>query len=70
MRIHRGVVLPEWIDINGHMNVAYYVLAFDHATDAFFDYIGLDSAYREATTRRPSRWRAMSATSGSCTKAT
>ena len=26
---------PEWIDYNGHMNVAYYVLAFDHATDAF-----------------------------------
>ena len=22
-------VLPEWIDVNGHMNVAYYVLAFD-----------------------------------------
>ena len=22
-------VLPEWIDHNGHMNVAYYVLAFD-----------------------------------------
>ena len=24
-------VLPEWIDYNGHMNVAYYVLAFDTA---------------------------------------
>ena len=22
-------VLPEWIDFNGHMNVAYYVMAFD-----------------------------------------
>ena len=27
--IASGKVLPEWIDINGHMNVAYYVLAFD-----------------------------------------
>ena len=27
-------VLPEWIDYNGHMNVAYYVLAFDHGVDA------------------------------------
>lgn len=47
--VGRGVVRPEWIDYNGHMNVAYYVLAFDHATDAFFDYVGLDRAYREAT---------------------
>jgi acyl-CoA thioester hydrolase len=31
------------------MNVAYYVLAFDHATDAFFDFVGLDEAYRKAS---------------------
>lgn len=43
---HRAEVLPEWIDYNGHMNVAYYVLAFDHATDAFYDYLGLDADYR------------------------
>ncbi len=42
-------VQPEWIDYNGHMNVAYYVLAFDHATDAFFDFIGLDEDYRTTT---------------------
>ena len=46
---HRARVLPEWIDYNGHMNVAYYLLAFDHATDAFLDYLGLDAAHREAT---------------------
>ena len=45
---YRGEVLPEWIDYNGHMNVAYYLLAFDHATDAFLDYLGLDAAHREA----------------------
>ncbi len=44
---YRGVVLPEWIDYNGHMNLAYYLLAFDLATDIFFDYVGLDEAYRE-----------------------
>lgn len=49
LRLHRQEVRPEWIDYNGHMNVAYYVLAFDHATDAFFDFVGLDEAYREAT---------------------
>lgn len=29
----QGLVRPEWIDYNGHMNVAYYVLAFDEADD-------------------------------------
>ncbi len=46
--LHREVVLPEWIDYNGHMNVAYYVLAFDHATDAFLDYVGIDGPFRAA----------------------
>ena len=47
--LFRERVQPEWIDYNGHMNVAYYVLAFDHATDAFFDFIGLDEDYRTTT---------------------
>jgi acyl-CoA thioester hydrolase len=34
-------ILPEWTDQNGHMNVAYYVLAFDRATDAFYDRLGI-----------------------------
>ena len=29
-------VLEDWIDYNGHMNVAYYTLAFDRAIDLFF----------------------------------
>ncbi len=48
LEIYRAVVEPEWIDYNGHMNVAYYVLVFDRATDAFLDYLGLDEALREA----------------------
>ena len=40
-------VRPEWTDYNGHMNVAYYFLIFDNATDAFYDYLGLDREYRE-----------------------
>ncbi|MSO85260.1 MAG: thioesterase-like protein [Rhodospirillales bacterium] len=39
-------VRPEWVDYNGHMNVAYYVLVFDHATDALLDAVGLGEAYR------------------------
>jgi len=38
---HRAVVRPEWIDPNGHMNVAYYVLAFDQATDTFCEQLGV-----------------------------
>ena len=34
-------ILPEWTDANGHMNVAYYVLAFDRATDALYDRLGV-----------------------------
>jgi acyl-CoA thioester hydrolase len=49
LELHAEQVRDEWIDYNGHMNVAYYVLAFDHATDAFLDYLGLDAAHRDAT---------------------
>ena len=45
---NRQVILPEWIDYNGHMNVAYYVLVFDRATDDFFDFMGMDAEYRAA----------------------
>jgi acyl-CoA thioester hydrolase len=38
-------ILPEWTDLNGHMNVAYYVLAFDRATDAFYDALGIGWDY-------------------------
>jgi acyl-CoA thioester hydrolase len=46
---YRATIAPEWIDYNGHMNVAYYVLAFDRATDQLFDYLGIGEAYRRAT---------------------
>jgi acyl-CoA thioester hydrolase len=46
LSLYQGRVRPEWIDYNGHMNVAYYVLAFDHATDVFIDHIGMDERYR------------------------
>ena len=43
--ITRGTVLSEWIDYNDHMNVAYYLLAFDHAVDALWDVFGLTHEY-------------------------
>jgi len=49
LALHRERVHPDWIDYNGHMNVAYYVLAFDHATDAFLNHIGLGERYLAET---------------------
>lgn len=50
---HEDVVRPDWIDGNGHMNLAYYVVVFDRATDAIFDALGFGAAYREATGNGP-----------------
>lgn len=41
----RGNVLPEWIDINNHMNVAYYVLVFDKGVDSLWHHFGLTDEY-------------------------
>ncbi|WP_417515707.1 thioesterase family protein [Minwuia sp.] len=40
-----ATVLAEWIDYNGHMNVGYYNVAFDKATDALFDLLGMGADY-------------------------
>ena len=47
--IWRESVRSEWCDYNGHLNMAYYVLIFDHATDVFHDSLGLDKPYRVET---------------------
>ena len=43
---HRDQVREAWIDSNNHMNLAYYVVVFDHATDALFRLIDVGPAYR------------------------
>ena len=44
-----AVVKPEWIDYNGHMNMGFYLVAFDYvATDGFFDYLGIGVAHKKA----------------------
>lgn len=43
--IHEAKVLPTWIDYNGHMNVAFYVLAFDNATDKLCDLLDIGVAH-------------------------
>ena len=47
---YRDVVRPEWIDHNRHMNMGYYVVVFDLATDEFFRFVGLDAEHREVHT--------------------
>lgn len=42
-------VRPEWVDYNGHMSEAYYVLVFGYTSDAFLDLIGMDEIYRRGT---------------------
>ena len=44
--VHRDVVHPEWIDDNGHLNMGYYMVAFDLATDTWLDHIGLTASER------------------------
>jgi len=38
-------VLPEWIDLNGHMNMAYYGIVFDRGNYAAGDALGLGADY-------------------------
>lgn len=42
---HFVEIKPEWIDHNGHLNVAYFVLAFDFATDAVYEKWGIGAEY-------------------------
>lgn len=45
--VYTGSVKPAWIDCNGHMNVAYYSVAFDHAVDLLFEGFGVTNEYIE-----------------------
>lgn len=43
--LHEARVDEVWVDFNGHMNVAYYAVLFDHALDHFFNLVGLGQEY-------------------------
>ncbi len=43
--LYETSIKPEWIDHNGHMNVAFFVLAFDEATDAAYEHWGIGMDY-------------------------
>ena len=44
----QGAVDHAWVDYNGHLNDAYYLVIFSYATDAMMAKIGLDHAGRKA----------------------
>ena len=47
--LYDTTVKPEWIDHNGHMNVAFFVLAFDEATDAAYEHWGIGMDYPDTS---------------------
>ena len=51
LEVYRATVRPEWIDYNGHMNVAYYLMAADHAMEAFCERIGVGESYMKETNK-------------------
>ncbi|MCX7559373.1 thioesterase family protein [Sulfitobacter sp. F26204] len=42
-------VKPEWIDFNGHLNMAYYNVLFDESVDELYPHIGFGLDYVQST---------------------
>jgi acyl-CoA thioester hydrolase len=42
-------VEPQWIDYNGHLNMAYYNVLFDRAVDETYEMLGIGLAYLNRT---------------------
>ncbi len=42
-------VEDEWIDYNGHMNMAYYLLIFDRCLDFVYDHLHIGEEYVRAS---------------------
>jgi acyl-CoA thioester hydrolase len=36
---------PDWIDYNGHLNMAFYNVLFDRCVDCVYDELGVGAAY-------------------------
>ena len=49
---HRSSLLtvePQWIDYNGHLNMAYYNVLFDRGADELFEEFGFGPDYAQST---------------------
>lgn len=41
-----AVVRPDWVDFYGHMNMGFYLVVFDMATDQLWPHIGLGPEFK------------------------
>ena len=46
---HNITLKPQWIDYNGHLNMAYYLVIFDEAADQYWEKLGFGNIYRQKT---------------------
>ena len=47
--VYRTTIRDEWIDYNGHLSEAYYVLIFGFTSDQLMVHLGMDAEYRQRT---------------------
>ena len=45
IKVSQGIVKEDWIDYNGHMNMAYYVQCFEESSDFLLEHMGLGYRY-------------------------
>ncbi len=50
IKVSKGTVKEDWIDYNGHMNMAYYVQCFEESSDFLLEQ--MDLGYRYAIEER------------------
>lgn len=41
-------VIEDWIDYNGHLNMAFYNVIFDRGVDHLFDFLGVGEVYAQS----------------------
>ena len=63
-------VEPQWIDYNGHLNMAYYNVLFDRAVDEVYELIGLGPDYLKQHGHSTMVPKCMCAICANCMKAT
>ena len=39
LKVSKGTVKEDWIDYNGHMNMAYYVQCFEESSDFLLEHM-------------------------------
>ena len=49
-------ILPDWVDYNGHLRDAFYLLIFSYATDALMDTLGWTAKTAKPVATRCSPW--------------